>query len=313
MKRNLRAVVICPVAGVGARPMELKMKNNLTDILKEHHVARIIKAALAEDLSEQGDTTTKALVPADVVVKASIISRGSYIVSGTTVAKEVFRDQDKNLKCEILIPDGERAEADETVMSIEGKAQAILTAERTALNFMQRMTGIATQTSVFVAIAEPYGVKILDTRKTTPGLRLIEKYAVLCGGGTNHRKGLYDMVMIKDNHRNIWSIEHELALDLAVNRARECYPDIPVEVEVESEEELRSALKGSPDWILLDNMPPEEMSRCVAICAGKSKLEASGGITLTNIEECAKSGVDAISLGCLTHSVTSADLSLEIV
>jgi nicotinate-nucleotide pyrophosphorylase (carboxylating) len=289
------------------------MRDEADKLLKEPHVHRMIRMALEEDLAEVGDATTKSLVPEDTIVKAALIAKCECIVSGTKVAEEVFKDQDRHLKFEIEIFDGQKAKNGEIIMSIEGKARAVLTAERTALNFMQRMTGIATQTRAFVDIAKPHGVKILDTRKTSPCSRVFEKYAVKCGGGTNHRKGLYDMVMIKDNHRKLWSVEHEMSLDLAIEEVRRHYQDIPIEVEVETEEELRSALAGNPDWVLLDNMSIDLMKRCVEICDKQCSLEASGGITMDNIEGVVTTGVDAISLGCLTHSVPSADLSLEIV
>ncbi len=289
------------------------MKEEADKLLSEPHVHRMIRMALEEDLAEDGDATTKSLIPEDTIVKASLISKGEYVVAGTKVAEEVFKDQDRHLKCEIEIFDGQKAGNNEIIMSVEGKARAILTAERTALNFMQRMTGIATMTKAFVDIAKPHGVKILDTRKTSPCSRVFEKYAVKCGGGTNHRKGLYDMVMIKDNHRKLWSVEHEMSLDLAIEEVRQHYPDLPIEVEVETEEELISALAGNPDWILLDNMSVDLMKRCVEICNKQCSLEASGGITIDNIAGVVTTGVDAISLGCLTHSVQAADLSLEIV
>jgi nicotinate-nucleotide pyrophosphorylase (carboxylating) len=178
---------------------------------------------------------------------------------------------------------------------------------------MQRMTGIATLTRAFVDAVAPHNTVILDTRKTTPALRDFEKYAVLCGGGVNHRVGLYDKILIKDNHRRLWRKGDASRLDLAVAAAREAYPELEVEVEVETMEELASALDGAPEWILLDNMLPEQLAECVRRCAGRAKLEASGGIVLENAAAVAASGVDAISLGCLTHSAPSADLSLEIL
>jgi nicotinate-nucleotide pyrophosphorylase (carboxylating) len=178
---------------------------------------------------------------------------------------------------------------------------------------MQRMAGIATLTRRFVERAAPHGTVILDTRKTTPTLRVLEKYAVLCGGGENHRMGLYDRIMIKDNHRRLWQEGDAGRLDLAVAAARERFPGLAVEVEVESLAELDSALAGSPEWILLDNMTPALLAACVARCGGRARLEASGGITLANIEAVAASGVDAVSLGCLTHSAPAVDLSLEIL
>lgn len=283
----------------------------LPDIRQSPALELLIESALAEDIGA-GDVTTLSLVPADVSVRAAIISRHAYTVSGAGVAEMVFKKVDAAIECDVLIPDGQKAGVDDVVLIAEGPAQAILTAERTALNFMQRMTGIATLTRQFVDIARPHNVSILDTRKTTPTLRCIEKYAVLCGGGENHRTGLYDRVLIKDNHRRLWKDGDPNALDEAVECSRERFPDVKIEIEVENMAELESALRGKPDWILLDNMGPERLRESVAFCAGRSLLEASGGITLENVEGIAATGVNAISLGCLTHSAPAADLSLEI-
>jgi nicotinate-nucleotide pyrophosphorylase (carboxylating) len=176
---------------------------------------------------------------------------------------------------------------------------------------MQRMCGIATLTRQFVEATRSFGTLILDTRKTTPNLRLFEKYAVVCGGGTNHRFGLFDRVLIKDNHRRLWQGGDPDRLDLAVAAARRAFPQLEVEVEVENVAECRSALRGQPEWIMLDNMDCLMMGACVALCKGISKTEASGGITLERAREVAATGVDAISLGCLTHSARAVDLSLE--
>jgi nicotinate-nucleotide pyrophosphorylase (carboxylating) len=201
---------------------------------------------------------------------------------------------------------------DQVLMTIEGPIRGILTGERTALNFMQRMTGIASRTREFVDLVRPFGTRILDTRKTTPTLRILEKYAVTCGGGTNHRMGLYDMVLIKDNHRRLWQAAGIPNLQGAVAAARAKFPGIPVEVEVESEAELQDALRAAPEWIMLDNMSPDRMKACVAVCAKRCKLEASGGVSLTTVAAIAATGVDAISIGGLTHSAPAADLSLEL-
>jgi nicotinate-nucleotide pyrophosphorylase (carboxylating) len=245
-------------------------------------------------------------------VAAHILAKEPCTVSGGRVAAAVFRMLDDTIEIKTLIADGEPAGVGDIILEIHGSARTILTGERTALNFMQRMTGIATLTAEFVEKVAAYGCHILDTRKTTPSLRSFEKYAVLCGGGTNHRFGLFDKVMIKDNHRRLWRDGDSGDLAAAVLEARRQYPDLEIEIEVESEAELRNALEGEPEWILLDNMSADEMAKCVEITAGRSKLEASGGITLVNVEAAAKSGVDAISLGCLTHSAPAVDLSLEI-
>ncbi len=277
---------------------------------EQAEVRRIVARALKEDVGG-GDITTRALIPGYRQVRARILTRQNCVVCGGRVAEMVFRSLDEEVSVEILRPDGVRAGPGDALLLIEGLAEPVLAAERTALNFMQRMTGIATLTSEFVARVEKHGVMIMDTRKTTPGLRIIEKYAVQCGGGVNHRMGLYDAILIKDNHKKLIA-EDGMSLTDAVRAARRAAPDKIVEVEVESMEELRAALDGRPDWILLDNMDPETMRECVRLCAGKVKTEASGGITLDIVEEVAATGVDAISLGCLSHSAPAADLSLEV-
>ncbi|MDA3798518.1 MAG: carboxylating nicotinate-nucleotide diphosphorylase [Kiritimatiellae bacterium] len=285
---------------------------NLPNITDDKVVKNIITLALEEDLGTVGDTTTLSLVPENATASAVIIAKESCVVSGVDVAKEVFEAVNPDINIEVVLPDGSEAEVGNIIMKICGSARTILTGERTALNFMQRMSGIASMAREFKKTIKNDKVMILDTRKTTPALRVFEKYAVLCGGGTNHRMGLYDRIMIKDNHRKLWNEEYADQLDLAVLEARKKFPGIAIEVEVETFEELKSALKAKPQWILLDNMSPEMMVECVAINNGVSLLEASGGITLKNVYEVAQSGVDAISLGCLTHSAPSVDLSLEI-
>jgi len=283
----------------------------LPNIVEDPRTLDVIQDALREDIGP-GDVTTLALVPKAAVICAEILARGDYVVSGTTVAEEAFMSVDGSLACETVIPDGEPVGPKGVIVRIKGHARGILTGERTALNFLQRMTGIATLTRRFVDKVKPYGTTILDTRKTTPGLRALEKYAVLCGGGRNHRIGLHDRFLIKDNHRRLWRKGKAARLDEAVATCRGKYPGIEVEVEVESEAELESALTARPEWVLLDNMSAARLRRCVRLCAGQARLEASGGITLANVEAVAATGVDAISLGCLTHSAPAADLSLEI-
>ncbi|MFC1497050.1 nicotinate-nucleotide diphosphorylase [Verrucomicrobiota bacterium] len=308
---------------------------NLPAIIDNPEVAEIVRRALKEDIGagpapEQarcraGDITTNAIIPESAIAKAAIVSRGAYVLAGIDVARMVFSEVDSGIQCKTDINDGQGVKADQGVMTIEGPARGILTGERTALNFVQRMTGIATLTNQFVEKVKKYGVVILDTRKTTPGLRVLEKYAVLCGGGVNHRNGLYDRVLIKDNHLRIADCGLRIAergegnadcgLPIAdcIKKAKDLNPGVIIEVEVENEKELEDALKGRPDWVLLDNMPPEQLRRCVDICAGRAKLEASGGITLENVEKIAQTGINAISLGCLTHSAPASDFSLEII
>ena len=280
------------------------------ELMRDPQVMGAVKAALAEDVGP-GDATTLALVDPSAAATGEILAREACRVAGVSVGKKVLERVDPRLAVEIVVPDGHDVEKGGTILTIRGKAASILVAERTALNFMQRMCGIATLTGRFVDAVKEYGTLILDTRKTTPGLRAFEKYAVRCGGGTNHRFGLYDRVLIKDNHRRLWLGGDPDRLDLAVAAARKAFPTLAVEVEVESVAECVSALRGRPEWIMLDNMSCGMMRECVSLCKGVSMTEASGGITLARAREVAATGVDAISLGCLTHSAPSVDLSLE--
>ncbi len=283
---------------------------DLPDIASDPRLAAAIKLALDEDVGT-GDVTTDALVDRGAIATGEILSRAECRVAGGPVAAAVLHAVSPDVVCETVVPDGDDVEKGGTILRFRGPAWAILVAERTALNFMQRMCGIATLTRTFTREVADLGTLILDTRKTTPGLRFIEKYSVLCGGGTNHRFGLFDRVLMKDNHRRLWAGHNPGRLDLAVLEARRRHPGVMVEIEVESLDELRSALPGEPEWIMLDNMDCDTMREAVRINAHRSKLEASGGITLRNVRAVAETGVDAISLGCLTHSAPSIDLSLE--
>jgi len=283
---------------------------NARDLTDDPRALAAIRAALAEDVGP-GDATTLTLVDPAVKAYGAVLARGACRVAGANVGRTVFECVDPDLRVDIVTPDGADAAAGGTILTVRGRAASILTAERTALNFMQRMCGIATLTRAFVEAVREFGTMILDTRKTTPGLRLFEKNAVLCGGGRNHRFGLFDRVLIKDNHRRLWQGGDPDRLDLAVHAARKSFPKLEVEVEVESVAECVSALRGRPEWIMLDNMSCEMMRECVGLCRGVSRTEASGGITLARAREVAATGVDAISLGCLTHSAPAADLSLE--
>lgn len=281
------------------------------DLSQHPLVRRRIREALAEDVGS-GDVTTRALVPPGLQVQAEVIARQSCVVSGVAVAAEVFRVFDPRVQCRVRCRDGCRARRGDVLLQVKGPARAILTAERTALNIFQRLCGIATLTRQFVDRVRGLRVTILDTRKTTPGWRLLEKYAVVCGGGRNHRQGLYDAALVKDNHRRLWGGASPEALPEAITRIRKRFPGVGVEVEVENEGELRAALAGRPDWILLDNMSPAEIRRSVRWVAGRCRLEASGGINLSNVRRIASTGVDAISVGRLTHSAPAVDLSLEV-
>ncbi|MBO7482611.1 MAG: carboxylating nicotinate-nucleotide diphosphorylase [Kiritimatiellae bacterium] len=292
----------------------------MKDVMLSTRARAAVRLALDEDLADAADArkskwcdaTSEALVDADAVATGEIYSKGTgCVVAGATVAKAVMKAVDPKIKVTILKPDGSVVKPKEPILTFRGKARSILAAERTALNFMQRMCATATLTRKFVDATKSRGTLILDTRKTTPGLRVFEKYAVLCGGGTNHRMGMYDRVLMKDNHRRLWKGGDPDELDQAVVAARKRFPKLAVEVEVESLRECASALKAKPEWIMLDNMSCADMKKCVRMCKGISKTEASGGITLDRAKEVAATGVTAISLGCLTHSAGSVDLSLE--
>lgn len=286
-------------------------RGDLPDLLKNPTVRKTIDQALDEDIGA-GDVTSNSLVPKHCMASAELLAREACVVSGGRVAEYVFRKVDPKLKTTICIPDGGRASAGQAILTVKGPVRGMLTAERVALNFMQRMCGIATLTGTFIEKARPHRVQILDTRKTTPLLRVFEKYAVLCGGGTNHRFNLNDRALVKDNHRAVLSTSDALSLRGAIECIRLRHPDLEVEVEVENEVELLDALAGKPEWILLDNMTPAQLRRCVLLTKGRAKLEASGGITLKNVARYAATGVTALSVGALTHSVRSIDLSLEI-
>ena len=292
----------------------------MRDVMLSQRAKAAVRLALDEDLADACrvaskpwlDATSAALVDPKAVATGEIYAKGTgCVVAGATVARAVMKTVDPKIQVKILRPDGSAVKPREPILAFRGRARSILAAERTALNFMQRMCATATLTRRFVDATKRYGTIILDTRKTTPGLRVFEKYAVLCGGGSNHRMGMYDRVLMKDNHRRLWRGGDPDALDAAVEAARRAFPKLAVEVEVESLRECESALKAKPEWIMLDNMSCADMKKCVRMCRGISKTEASGGITLERAREVAATGVTAISLGCLTHSAGSVDLSLE--
>ena len=290
------------------------------DVMSSPRARAAVRLALDEDLASVDrikrtpwrDATSIALVDPAAVAEGEIYAKGQgCVVAGATVARAVMKAVDPKIAVKILREDGSVVKPGEPILVFRGKARSILAAERTALNFMQRMCASATLTRAFVDAVKRYGTLILDTRKTTPGLRVFEKYAVTCGGGTNHRMGMYDRVLMKDNHRRLWRGGDPDELDRAVVAARKRFPRLEVEVEVETLRECASALKARPEWIMLDNMSIPDMKRCVRMCRGISKTEASGGITLDRAKAVAATGVTAISLGCLTHSAGSVDLSLE--
>ncbi|HEX74027.1 MAG TPA: carboxylating nicotinate-nucleotide diphosphorylase [Dehalococcoidia bacterium] len=279
--------------------------------LSQEQIDNIIDLALAEDISH-GDITTEALIPPDLQGKASILVKAKGILAGSEVAKRVFLKVDPFLKVEVLIQDGAEVEPGDIVTTISGSAASILKAERVALNFLQSLSGIASQTAKYTAKIQGFVVNITDTRKTTPGLRLLEKYAVRLGGGQNHRFHLGDGILIKDNHL---AALHTLGMSLKdiVAKAKHNAPkELKVEVEVNTTQQALDAAEAGADIIMLDNMSPDEMRRTVNLVSGDVKIEASGGITLENIPAIARAGVDTISIGALTHSSKALDISLEL-
>jgi len=280
-------------------------------LLTDKQIDIIIDAALEEDTG-QGDITSQALLPTDLVGKAFIMVKEKGILAGIDVARRVFYKIDSLLDIEILIEDGAAVKPGDIAGVISGSVISILKAERVALNFLQRLSGIASLTAKFVAKISGTRAGIYDTRKTTPGLRGLEKYAVRTGGGQNHRLHLGDAVLIKDNH--IAALRATgMSLREIIEKARQNTPEgTTIEVEVTREEEALDALKTGADIIMLDNMNPDEMRKIVDMVGGQAKLEASGNITLKNVREVALTGVDMISIGALTHSYESLDISLEI-
>lgn len=269
-----------------------------------------IDIALREDIGE-GDVTTDSFVPKNHRAIGRIVARERAILAGTKTAAEVFRRVDPTLEVSVSREDGAEVNSEEPLIEIRGATRSILKAERVALNFLQRLSGIATLTRKFVDAAASEHVKILDTRKTTPGLRALEKAAVVAGGGTNHRFGLFDMVLLKDNH--LAANDGFDAFSAAVRKFRESRPNIQIEIEADTLEQVRAFLEiDGIDVILLDNMKPAEIREAIAMGKNKVKFEASGGITLKNIRQIAATGVDYISIGALTHSPRAIDFSLEL-
>jgi nicotinate-nucleotide pyrophosphorylase (carboxylating) len=266
---------------------------------------RLAYAALAEDVGE-GDVTTDSIVDADADGRAELLVKAPGVVCGLGIVEAVFRALDHDLVVEMLVEEGSLVESRTAVARVSGSLRAILTGERTALNFLGRLSGIATLARRYVDEVDGTGVAILDTRKTTPGLRVLEKHAVAVGGGRNHRFALDDGVLIKDNHlRSVASIRE------AVERTRAA-THLPVEVECDTLDQVSEALAAGADAILLDNMSADELRTAVSLANGRARLEASGGVTLENVRAIAETGVDEISVGALTHSARSLDVSLEL-
>lgn len=270
-------------------------------------ILAVIRRALEEDIGP-GDVTTLSLVPPDAWMRGRILARQEGVVAGLDVAQAVYAMVDERIVFAATVAEGARVEVGQTLAIVEGPARSLLMAERTALNFLGRMSGIASLTRQFVDAVAGTGAVILDTRKTAPGLRRVDKLAVQRGGGRNHRLGLYDMVLIKDNH-----IDFAGSLTLAVQRVRAAAPDLEIAVEARTLDEVREALALGVERILLDNMTPAMIAAAVRLVAGRARLEASGNVSLANVRQIAETGVDFISIGALTHSAGVFDVSFEYV
>lgn len=271
----------------------------------------LIQLALEEDLGDLGDTTTNSVIPADLKATAVLIAKEELVCAGLPVTERLFHTLDPDIVFIPKVKEGELCPRGTIMAEISGFARVLLTGERTALNFLQRLCGVATAAHKYQELAGERA-KILDTRKTTPGWRNLEKYAVAVGGAFNHRIGLYDRIMIKDNHRELAGMEGKGGIMRSVRRAREMYPQLEIEVEVDSLDELDEALLSGAEYILLDNMDNEQVVQAVGIARNKARLEASGNVTLARIPTLSETGVDYISSGALTHSVKSSDISMDI-
>ena len=269
-----------------------------------------VLAALAEDIGP-GDVTTLATVPEQSQARASMRAREPLVVAGLAFAETAFRELSPDIQFSQARRDGQSLQAGETLLEIAGSARALLTAERVALNFLQRLSGVATAASKYAAAVAGTRARILDTRKTTPGWRRFEKYAVACGGATNHRTGLYDLVLIKDNHLAALRDAPPNAIAAAVQRARAHSPQLKVEVEADTLAQVAQAADAGADIILLDNMTPAQLTEAVRIVQGRARTEASGGVNLQTVRAIAQTGVDFISVGAITHSAGAVDIGLD--
>ncbi len=280
------------------------------EALSAEEIRQVVRSALAEDIGS-GDVTTLAAVPENARARAEIHAREPLVVAGLALAEAAFRQINPAAQVTRLTADGRRVAAGKPLLAIAGSARTLLSAERVALNFLQRLCGIATLTARFVAAVKGTRAQILDTRKTTPGWRRLEKYAVACGGGRNHRFGLFDMVLIKDNHLAALRNEPPNAIAAAVQRARACCPNLKVEVEADTLRQVDQAVAAGADIVLLDNMNLRQLRRAVEKCRGRAFTEASGGVTLARARAIAQTGVDYISAGVLTHSARAVDIGLD--
>ncbi len=280
------------------------------EILRDEEFRPLVRQALGEDIGS-GDVTTLATVPESASASAVMRAREPLVVAGLALAETAFAEVSSSVRVRRELEDGSRAASGATLLRVEGPARALLSAERVALNFVQRLSGVATLASRFVEAVKGTSAKILDTRKTTPGWRRLEKYAVACGGATNHRFGLYDMVFIKDNHLVALQNEPPNPIAAAVRRARSRYPELKIEVEADTLEQVDQALAAGAELILLDNMTSEQLRLAVQKCHGRARTEASGGVNLDTVRAIAETGVDFISVGALTHSARAADIGLD--
>jgi nicotinate-nucleotide pyrophosphorylase (carboxylating) len=278
--------------------------------LTADEIRQAVQLALAEDIGS-GDVTTLATVPESAMATAVIRAREPLVVAGLGLAEAAFRELSPRMNLVRHAQEGQRVAVDSVLLELSGSARALLTAERVALNFVQRLSGVATLTAQFVAAIQGMHARILDTRKTTPGWRRLEKYAVTCGGGQNHRIGLYDMVLIKDNHLAALQQASPNPVAAAVQRARAHHPQLKIEVEADTLEQVDQALAAGAELILLDNMNPIQLRLAVQKCRGRAQTEASGGVSLSSVRGIAEAGVDFISVGALTHSARAVDIGLD--
>jgi len=278
--------------------------------LNREEIRAVVKAALAEDIGS-GDATTLSTLPPHAEAAAFMSAREPIVVAGLEFAIAAFEELSPDLDFVEQCNDGDSIPPGASLLNVRGSAHAILTAERVALNFVQHLSGIATLTKRFVDAIAGTKAKILDTRKTTPGWRAFEKYAVTCGGGINHRFGLFDMILIKDNHLAALRDEKPNAIAAAVARARVKYPQLKIEVETENLDQVQQALDARADVVLLDNMEVDQLRPAVALARGRAKLEASGGVNLETVRAIAETGVDFISVGAITHSARAVDIGLD--
>lgn len=288
------------------------MKKRALPSLDFGRVDMLISLALSEDLADVGDVTSNAVIPAETTAQAVLRCKEDCVCAGLPVAARVFAAVSPDIVWQPLVEEGEFCPKGSVLAEVSGPARALLTAERTALNFLQRLCGVATLSRRYAAALADSPTVALDTRKTTPGWRNLEKYAVAVGGSSNHRTGLFDRIMIKDNHRELAGLEGQGGIARSVQRARERWPKLEIEVEADTLDEVMEAAEAGADYILLDNMTDAQMAEAVKINAGRARLEASGGITLERLPDIARIGVDFVSAGALTHSVKASDISMEI-